>query len=165
MMYFASRLHRYAGIGRFFSVVTSLAALNGSSVFFTQIFIVSFHGLRNARYFPSGETCALIISGLPKITSRSMIGVSPFVVAAFCSAGADWAWVPTAHFSAAAVDFSCTPSANDTNPIANTIFQICLTVRTSPSVMTYVLSLQEVSNHYGHVQSSFTVEVPDLISD
>src|SRR5712692_4494976 len=141
MMYFASRLHRYCGMGLFFSVVS------------TQIFRVSFHGLRNAKYFPSGDTCALIISGLPKISSRSMIGGSPFVAAAFCPAGADLASVPTAHFSATAVDFvfvvpvdfSCAPSHEHTSTIANTIFQICLMVRTPQSVMTYVLRPQEDS--------------------
>src|SRR5712692_9858543 len=133
MMYFASRLHRYCGMGLFFSVVS------------TQIFRVSFHGLRNAKYFPSGDTCALIISGLPKISSRSMIGGSPFVAATFCPAGADLASVPIAHFSATAVDFtfvvpvdfSCAPSHEHTSTIANTIFQICLMVRTLPFVMTY----------------------------
>src|SRR5713101_6193383 len=142
MMYFASRLHRYCGMGLFFSVVSSLAALNGSSVFFTQIFRVLFHGLRNAKYFPSGDTCALIISGLPKISSRSMIGGSPFVAAAFCSPGADLAWAPTAHFSAAAVGWALSPE--HTSTIANTIFQICLMVRTPPSVMTYVPRLKNV---------------------
>src|SRR6185436_19716386 len=73
-MYLLSRLHRYAGIGRFGSLVTRCALSNGSAAFFTQTFRVSFHGLRNAMYCPSGEICAPAISGLPKKSSRSIRG-------------------------------------------------------------------------------------------
>src|SRR5258708_12367779 len=34
-------------------------------------------------YLPSGESCAAAISGLPKITSRSMSCGGPFVLSAF----------------------------------------------------------------------------------
>src|SRR6185436_15270561 len=73
-MYLLSRLHRYAGIGRFGSLVTRCALSNGSAAFFTQTFRVSFHGLRNAMYCPSGEICAPAISGLPKKSSLSLSG-------------------------------------------------------------------------------------------
>src|SRR5437016_10979306 len=43
---------------------------------------VSFHGLRNARYLPLGESCAPAISGLPKSSSRSMMGGRPAVAEA-----------------------------------------------------------------------------------
>src|ERR1700730_6024011 len=71
-MYFPSRLHIQVPIGRFVSVVNSLAELNGSSVFLTHKFRVFFHGLMNARYSPSGETCAPVISGFPNNSSRSI---------------------------------------------------------------------------------------------
>src|SRR6478672_7591178 len=46
---------------------------------------VSFQGFRNARYFPSGESCGAAISGLPKISSRSMMGGNPLAVGVFLS--------------------------------------------------------------------------------
>src|SRR5216683_2479225 len=76
-MNFASRLHRYAGIGRFVSAVIGRALSNGSSVRFTQMLRVPLNGLRNATNRPSGEICAPIISGSPKNTSRSMSGGRP----------------------------------------------------------------------------------------
>src|ERR1700722_20411596 len=69
-----SRVHRKPATGRAVSVVIRRAELNGWSVFFTQIFLVSVQGLRNARYRPSGESCAPEISGLPNNSSRSMSG-------------------------------------------------------------------------------------------
>jgi hypothetical protein len=50
----------------------------GSPVFFTQTFRVSFQGFRKAVHFPSGESWAPAISGLPKKSSRSRSGGSPF---------------------------------------------------------------------------------------
>jgi hypothetical protein len=38
------------------------------------MFSVPFQGLRKAMYLPSGESVALLISGLPKNSSRSMSG-------------------------------------------------------------------------------------------
>src|SRR5579883_2188640 len=71
-------------MGRLVSVVRRRAALKGSLVFFTQILRVSFHGLINATYWPSGESCAPVISGLPKSSSRSMSGGRPGEVEAVC---------------------------------------------------------------------------------
>src|ERR1700730_5177050 len=73
-MYLLSRLQRYAGIGRLVSFVIGRALSNGSSVRFTQMFLVLFKGLRNAMYLPSGEISAPEISGSPKKSSRSIIG-------------------------------------------------------------------------------------------
>src|SRR5436309_11442947 len=73
-MYLLSRLQKYAGMGRFVSAVTGFAALNGSSVFLSQMLRVLLSGLRKAMYFPSGEICAPEISGSPKNSSRSMSG-------------------------------------------------------------------------------------------
>src|SRR5579863_1201102 len=72
-----SRDHRYPATGRLVSVVSNLAELKGSPVFFTQILRVFDQGFRNARYFPSGETSAPVISGSPKSSSRSMSGGKP----------------------------------------------------------------------------------------
>src|ERR1700683_800041 len=69
-----SRVHRKPATGRAVSVVIRRAELKGSSVFFTQIFLVSFQGFRNARYRPSGESWAPEISGLPNNSSRSISG-------------------------------------------------------------------------------------------
>src|SRR5712692_3739210 len=53
------------------------------------MFLVSFHGFWNARYFPLGESCAPEISGLPKINSRSISGGRPlgevFLSLVFCA--------------------------------------------------------------------------------
>src|SRR5882724_5959614 len=73
-MYLASRLQRYPPMGRLVSVVSSRAALNGSSAFLTQTLRVSFQGLRNAMYLPSGEIWAPAISGFPNRSSRSIRG-------------------------------------------------------------------------------------------
>src|ERR1043166_586493 len=59
-------------MGRAVSAVTRRAASNGSSRFLTQTFSVSFHGLTKARYVPSGDRVAAMISGLPKNNSRSI---------------------------------------------------------------------------------------------
>ena len=69
-----SRLQKYPGIGRLVSAVIGFAPPNASSVFLTQMLRVLFSGLRNARYFPSGEICAPENYGSPKNNSRSMIG-------------------------------------------------------------------------------------------
>src|SRR5580704_12427996 len=84
-MYFPSRLHNQVPIGRLVSVVSSLAELKGSAVFFTHKFRVSFHGLMKARYSPSGEICAPVISGFPNNSSRS---ISPGVKE-LCAASVD----------------------------------------------------------------------------
>jgi hypothetical protein len=76
-MYLLSRLQKNAGIGRRVSAVSRFACANGSATPFTQMFIVPFHGLRNAMYRPSGEIVPVAISGLPKNSSRSMSGGSP----------------------------------------------------------------------------------------
>jgi hypothetical protein len=69
-----SRLQKKPGIGRRVSAVMRFALSKGSSAFFTQMFSVPFHGLRNAMYRPSGESVALLISGLPKKSWRSISG-------------------------------------------------------------------------------------------
>src|SRR6185436_8996045 len=61
-------------MGRLVSLVIGLAAVNGSSVRFTQIFRAPLWGLRNPMYFPSGEIWAPVISGSPKNSSRSRTG-------------------------------------------------------------------------------------------
>src|SRR6185295_7033530 len=71
-MYFPSRLHSQVAMGRLVSVVRRWAELNGSSVLFTHRLRVSFQGLTNARYLPSGEICAPVISGFPNNRSRSI---------------------------------------------------------------------------------------------
>src|SRR5258708_10489715 len=71
-MYFPSRLHNQGPMGRFVSVVTSQAQLNGAWDFFTHRLRVSFQGLMKAMYLPSGEICAPVISGFPNNSSRSM---------------------------------------------------------------------------------------------
>ena len=76
-MYLLSRLQKNAGIGRRVSSVSRFACANGSATPFTQMFIVPFHGLRNAMCLPSGEIVPVAISGLPKNSSRSMSGGSP----------------------------------------------------------------------------------------
>src|ERR1700735_884442 len=78
-MYLPSRVQKNPAIGRLVSVVSSRAASNGSFTPFTYTLRVSLHGFWNATYFPSGESCAPAISGLPKMISRSMIGGSPAV--------------------------------------------------------------------------------------
>src|ERR1700735_1843502 len=78
-MYLPSRVQKNPAIGRLVSVVSSRAASNGSFTPFTYTLRVSFHGFWNATYFPSGESSAPAISGLPKISSRSMIGGRPAV--------------------------------------------------------------------------------------
>src|SRR5512138_3370004 len=81
--YFESRLQKKPATGRFGSAVTRRALSYGSPVFLTQTFRVSFHGLRNAVHFPSGESCAPAISGLPKKSSRSRSGGRPLATVAF----------------------------------------------------------------------------------
>ena len=61
-------------MGRFVSAVTRRAASKGSAVFLTQMLRVSLQGLRKATYWPSGESWAAEISGLPKNSSRSRTG-------------------------------------------------------------------------------------------
>ncbi len=73
-MYLLSRLQKNPGIGRWASAVMRLALSNGSAVFFTQMFRVPFQGLRNAMNRPSGDSVALLISGFPKNSCRSMSG-------------------------------------------------------------------------------------------
>ena len=69
--------------GRFGSAVTRWALSYGSPVFFTQTLRVSFQGFRKAVHFPSGESWAPAISGLPKKSSRSRTGGWPFGAVAF----------------------------------------------------------------------------------
>ena len=69
-----SRVQKKPGMGRFVSAVTRRAASKGSAVFLTQMLRVSLHGLRKATYWPSGESWAPAISGLPKKSSRSRSG-------------------------------------------------------------------------------------------
>src|SRR5690349_6999972 len=76
-MYLLSRVQKYPGIGRFVSVVSRRAALNGSSTPLTYILRVFFHGLRKEMNFPSGEIWAPAISGSPKNKSRSIMGGKP----------------------------------------------------------------------------------------
>src|ERR1700734_3102885 len=78
-MYLLSRVKKYPATGRLLSVVISRAALNGSPTAFTYTLRVSFHGFRNAMYWPLGEICAPAISGFPKRSSRSISGGKPFV--------------------------------------------------------------------------------------
>src|SRR5579871_4401863 len=61
-------------MGRPVSAVSRRAASNGSSRNLTHTFRVSCHGLTNARYLPSGDNVAAVISGLPKNSSRSIKG-------------------------------------------------------------------------------------------
>src|SRR5512133_547948 len=68
-------------MGRLASVVSSRAALNGSSTPLTHTLRVSFHGFMKLMYLPLGEICAAAISGLPKKISRSMMGGRPAFVA------------------------------------------------------------------------------------
>src|SRR5690242_14920547 len=58
---------------------------------------VSFHGLRNEMYLPSGESCGAAISGLPNSSSRSMMGGNPLETAFFCSAEASVVSSNTRH--------------------------------------------------------------------
>src|SRR5260370_39874280 len=90
-MYLPARVQRNVGIGRLVSVVRRRAAEKGSSVFFTQMLRVSFHGFWNAMYLPSGEICAPEISGLPKRSSRSISGGKPDVVRTSVEACLFWA--------------------------------------------------------------------------
>src|SRR5712692_6338766 len=76
-MNLASRLQKYAEIGRLVSAVIAFAWSNGSFVAFTQMLRVPLNGLRNDMNWPSGEICAPAISGSPKNRSRSMIGGRP----------------------------------------------------------------------------------------
>src|ERR1041384_535412 len=86
-MYFPSLLQKYWVTGRLVSLVISLAAVHGSLTPFTQTLRVSLYGFRKEMYLPSGDIWAPEISGLPKNSSRSMIGGSlPFCAGA--SAGA-----------------------------------------------------------------------------
>src|SRR6478672_3251625 len=57
---------------------------------------VSFQGFRNARYFPLGEICASTISGLPKSSSRSMMGGSPLCALAVAGAATLPGWAMSA---------------------------------------------------------------------
>src|SRR5438067_6555111 len=68
-------------MGRLVSVVSSRAALNGSSTPLTKMLRVFFQGFSNARNLPSGESSGFTISGLPKISSRSIRGGRPLVAA------------------------------------------------------------------------------------
>src|SRR5215468_7714208 len=76
-MYLPSRLQKYPGIGRVVSAVIGFAVSKGSSVRLTQMLRVSLNGLMKAMNLPSGEIRAALISGSPKINSRSMIGAIP----------------------------------------------------------------------------------------
>src|SRR6185437_11151496 len=73
-MYLPSRDQKKPGIGRLVSAVIGFALVNGSAVFFTQMFRVPLNGLRNAMSAPSGEICAPAISGSPNKSSRSIMG-------------------------------------------------------------------------------------------
>src|ERR1700683_5437076 len=73
-MYLPSRVHRNPATGRAVSEVMRRAELNGSAVWLTQMLRVTFQGLTNAMYLPSGESWAPDISGSPNKSSRSMIG-------------------------------------------------------------------------------------------
>src|SRR3990172_5919244 len=84
-MYLLSRLQKKAATGRFGSVVTRRALSYGSPVFFTHTFRVSVHGLRKAVHFPSGESWAPAISGVPKKSSRSTSGGAPLAAATFAA--------------------------------------------------------------------------------
>src|SRR5688500_17034605 len=87
-MYLLSRLQKKAGMGRRVSAVTRFALSNGSSAFLTHTFIVPFHGFRKPIYLPSGDSVAEAISGLPKVSSRSMRG-GRLEDSGFCWAGGE----------------------------------------------------------------------------
>src|SRR5215471_7272999 len=76
-MYLPSRLQKYPGIGRVVSAVIGFALSKASSVRLIQMLRVSLNGLMKAMNLPSGEIWAPLISGSPKINSRSMMGTVP----------------------------------------------------------------------------------------
>src|SRR5580698_9288819 len=76
-MYLLSCVQKNPATGRLLSVVINRAALKGSLTPFTYTFRVSFQGFKNAIYWPFGDNSAAAISGLPKITSRSISGGRP----------------------------------------------------------------------------------------